>query len=264
MLKKITSLQNPLIKNVLLLQEKSRERKKQGLFVVEGFREMSLVMKAGYAIQTLFSFEEHLFSENFEADEMILLPREVFEKIAVRGLSAEYVAVVVYKEPILQDFIPIFNSGTILVVDGAEKPGNLGAILRTADALGAMAVFCSSTDTDKFNPNIIRASLGACFTIPFYFATNEQIWQWLNDFEFAIYSTFMDKAIFCNDMEFEDKTAIVLGSEAFGVSDFWRGKVKENVLIPMSGSVDSLNLSVSTAILLYASVIHQRKSKKYP
>lgn len=264
MLKKITSLQNPLIKNVFLLQEKSKERKKQGRFVVEGSREIALSLKAGYQIETLFVPEQQNLSRNeLCADEIVEVPNSVFEKIAIRGLSAQYVAVVKYFSQNIDDFLPIYNEGTILVVDGAEKPGNLGAILRTADGLGAKAVFCSATDTDKYNPNIVRSSLGACFTVPFYFASNEEILQWLTAHQFTIYATFMDTAVFCNEVKFEEKSAIVLGSEANGVSEFWQDKACENVLIPMSGSVDSLNLSVSAAILLYEAVIRQQKVKKY-
>lgn len=138
-----------------------------------------------------------------------------------------------------------------LIVEGGEKPGNLGAILRTADAANISGVVFSNMPSDLYNPNLIRSSLGACFTVPIAIAKNEEIFIWLEKNNINTYITHLESSKNCFEINFCKPTAIVLGEEATGVSNFWSNGKFEHIIIPMNGTVNSLNLSNSAAILSY-------------
>lgn len=258
MIKKITSLQNPIIKNAILLQEKSKERKKQGLFVVEGTREVEMALKNKYDISTIFYEEE--FSGNIlsqiSQEKHLMVSHQIFEKLTYRGKAASVFAIFYEKKHPLE-YINLSKNPFLLIVEGGEKPGNLGAILRTADATNVSGVIFSNLPSDLYNPNLIRSSLGACFTVPIAIANNDEISIWLKKNNINTYVTHLESSKSCFEIDFCQPTAIVLGEEATGVSSFWANSTYEHIIIPMAGKVNSLNLSNSGAVLAYE-VFRQR------
>ena len=253
MIKKITSLQNPIIKNAILLQEKSKERKNQGLFVVEGIREVEMALKNNYSISTIFYTEDgdnlNKWSQ-INQEKHIVVSSIIFEKMTYRGKASSVLAIFQEKEHLLGN-LKISDNPFFLIVEGGEKPGNLGAILRTADATNISGVIFSNMPSDLYNPNLIRSSLGACFTVPIALARNEEILFWLKKNKINTYVTHLESSKNCFEIDFCQATAIVLGEEATGVSSFWSDGQFEHIIIPMNGTVNSLNLSNSAAILSY-------------
>ena len=164
----ITSAQNPKLRNLLLLQEKSKARREQGLFVVEGRREIQHCLEGGFEIDTLFLCEEIAGNPVLDIPHTITLPRALYEKASYRGSTEGMIAEVRIKERRLED-LPLPENPLIIVLESVEKPGNIGAVLRSADAAGADALLICDPLTDLWNPNLIRASLGAVFTVPVVF-----------------------------------------------------------------------------------------------
>jgi RNA methyltransferase, TrmH family len=254
----INSLQNPSVKDWVLLTEKSRERKSQGLFIAEGLNEIRLCLNAGYQITSLiycpdFISTSDLFS-NFESPEpaevLIAVSKQVFQKLAYRKDVKNAIAIVKSRFTTFKD-IPIASNPLFLVAESVEKPGNLGALLRSADASGATAVLVCDPTTDIYNPNVIRSSVGCVFTMPVVSGTVAEVQQFLLDRNVSVYTTFMEKAVSAWEADFTAATALVVGTENSGLSDSWRKPNFTNVNIPMFGKVDSLNVSVAAALLLY-------------
>lgn len=268
MLKHISSLQNPLVKDVLELQQKSRIRKAKQQFVVEGLNEIRLCQSSGYVIRQLF-FHPDSVSETELAAETGCDPREngfctvssqVFRKIAYREDVRNAVAVAENKSS--------ENSGwktgkrsVILVAEGIEKPGNLGALLRTADACGAGAVVLADSKIDLFNPNVIRSSVGCVFTVPVMMMSSADAQDFLKKEGYSVFTSFMEEAENSWDLEYPDRTAIVVGTESTGLTDIWRRPEYRNINIPMFGKVDSLNVSVAVSLLLYEVIRQFNKGK---
>lgn len=262
----ISSLQNPLIKNIGILLEKARERRKQGLFVAEGLIEVGMALRAGYAVEQLLydpaitAFAELqsllLLQANLQ-QKMIEVSGSVMEKIAYRANVPNVVAVLKTPERALNHFSP-GNNPLILVLETVEKPGNLGAILRTADAAGVNAVFLCDPQTDWYNPNVIRASLGAVFTVPTFTVAAADALNWLQMHKIAILATHLEASHPYFDCDLSGAIAFVMGTEANGISNYWVEAAQQRVIIPMHGQVDSMNVSVSTAILLFEA-LRQRK-----
>lgn len=264
--KYISSLQNPLIKQVILLGGKSRERRKQGLFVAEGLREVGLAFANGFRARAVFFDAEVTEIGEIEAlgnhfDETILVPPQVFEKLAYRAKVPNVVALCYEKAGTEKDFVFETTTSTgsataplVLILEGIEKPGNLGAILRTADALGVDGVILCDPQLDKFNPNVIRASLGAVFAVPMVVMSASEALAYCTSQRFQIMTTWLGAKDSLYDADFTGAVAFVLGAEADGVSDFWVEKADKTVIIPMQGQVDSLNLSASAAIVLSESI----------
>lgn len=262
----ISSLQNPLIKNISTLLEKARERRKQGLLVAEGLIEVGMALGAGYSVEQLL-YNPELTSEKeiaallqpqpAAAQHLIQVSKPVMEKIAYRANVPNVVAV--FKSPVraLANF-ELKKNPLILVLETVEKPGNLGAILRTADAAGVDAVLLCDPQTDWYNPNVIRASLGAVFTVPTFSVSAEDALQWLKDHHIRIFATHLEASHPYYDCNFREASALVMGTEADGISPFWVQQAQQRVIIPMYGRVDSMNVSVSTAILLFEA-LRQRK-----
>lgn len=250
----ITSTQNPKVKNLLAL-EKPRERRKQCLFVVEGKKEIGLALKAGYKIGNLFFCEDIITRKELEslgADEKLLIPvsKEVFDKIAVRENSGGVLAVAEQKTHRL-DSIKLKPNPLILVLEGVEKPGNLGAILRTADAAGVDAVVISDPQTDFYNPNVIRSSIGCIFTVQTASATSEETIKWLRENNISIYCTYLKASQPYHSVDYKQPSAIVMGTEATGLSDTWVNASTANIIIPMQGAIDSMNVSTATAVVVF-------------
>ena len=249
----LTSGQNPKIKDLLLLETKSRERKARGLFVVEGRREYERARAAGWQAETVFVREGE---PEAEAADFVVSDR-IYEKIACRGGTEGIVAVMRAKERRLADLTPS-AAPLILVLERVEKPGNLGAVLRTADAAGVDAVLVCDPLTDLYNPNLIRASLGAVFSVPTVACSSEEAFAWLSAHGIAILTAQLQDSRLYYDTDMVRPTAIVFGAEDTGLSDFWRERADAHIRIPMAGAMDSLNVSVSAAVLAFEAV-RQRK-----
>ena len=262
----ISSLQNPKVKWVLLLQQKSSERRKQGLFVVEGVREIMHCLEAGLAIHTLFccpSLYDHsnvqilLDHLNSEVERVEVTP-QVYEKMAYRGTTEGVLAVVLTKALRLDD-LHLNSSPLIVVLERVEKPGNLGAVLRSADAAAADAVIICDPLTDIYNPNLIRSSIGAVFTVPCVACSSEECVAFLKKRGIQILTAQLQDSHLYYHTDMKKPTAIVMGTESTGLTDIWREAADAHIRIPMNGKLDSLNVSVSAAILLFEAV-RQRTS----
>lgn len=255
MYKQITSLSNPLIKEVALLSEKSRERKKRGLFVIEGLRELELAQKGAFTIKTLIYNKDILtVAINPFADAVpntIQVSKEVYQKIAYRGTTEGIMAIVEAKDTSLEKLEFTSKNPLILVAEAPEKPGNIGALLRTADAAKVDAVIIANPKTDLFNPNIIRSSVGGIFTVPVATASTQEVITYLNKLQVSIYSAILQESVPYHTQDYRTATAIVVGTEATGLSPAWREHSTANISIPMDGAIDSMNVSVAAGILIF-------------
>lgn len=255
-MKQISSIQNSYIKELVKLQEKSRERKKKGLFLVEGQREISLVLKGNYVIESILVLPEIISSDFFqqiknENIETIVITKEVYHKLAYRETTEGMIAVVKSKNFSLKNISFSTPSPLILVMEGIEKPGNVGAMLRTADAAKVDAVFIANPKSDLFNPNIIRSSVGCVFTNKIAIGTSEEIISFLQDNNINIYSATLQNSNEYHKNDYTKATALVVGTEATGLTQIWRDKATQNINIPMQGEIDSMNVSVAAAILTF-------------
>jgi RNA methyltransferase, TrmH family len=257
-MKTITSLQNPLIKRIVQLGAKARERRREGLFLAEGLREAGLAIRAGYRPLQLFFDPAHTPPEQVaqwsaNVGELVAVHSSVFEKIAYRSGVPNVVAL--FEIPAQQpEALQLPANPLVLVLEAIEKPGNLGAILRTADAAGVDAVLVCDPAADLYNPNTIRASLGALFTLPVYVMEAQEALSWLRARHITIFATHLEASRPVYACDLKGPTALVMGAEATGISPFWVEHADHRVIIPMRGNVDSLNVSASTAILLFEAV----------
>ncbi|MBQ4299494.1 MAG: RNA methyltransferase [Bacteroidales bacterium] len=279
----VTSASNPKIKQLLQLQEKSKLRRETGLFVVEGRREIEHCLEGGFHIRTLFVCPEiageaaipGAFARTVtptgmpvgdpdgsrsDAEEMATLPEMVVElpeslyrKVAYRDSTEGVIAEVEYKSLGLEDLV-LGDNPLIVVLEAVEKPGNLGAVLRSADAAGADAVIVCDPLTDLYNPNLIRASVGAVFTVPTVVASSEELIPWLKERGIRILTAQLQDSSLYYDYDMKGGTALVMGTESTGLSGRWRQAADAHIRIPMLGRLDSLNVSVSAAILLFEAV----------
>ena len=250
----ITSTHNPKIKSLLSL-EKARERRKQGLFVVEGEKEIRMALEAGYRIGNLFYCEEIISREKLEplfTQDKLLIPvtSEIFEKIAVRESTGGMVAVAEQKIHRL-DNLRLGKNPLLIVVEAVEKPGNLGAILRTADPAGADGVIICDPQTDFYNPNVIRSSVGCVFHVSTASATSDEAIDWLHEKGIKIFSTYVTSSMPYHQVDFQEPCAIIMGTEATGLSEVWIKNADATVRIPMAGKNDSLNVSTATAVVVF-------------
>ena len=251
----ISSLQNQKIKQLVLLQQKSSERKRSGLFVVEGLRELRHCVSKGYEIDSLFfcsallgeSIDDLLVASSYEVTE------QVYGKIAYRDSTEGVVAVMRMRHTALED-LQLSDRPLLVVLESVEKPGNLGAVLRSADAAGADAVIVCDPLTDLYNPNLIRASIGALFTVPTVAVSSEACIRFLKARGIRILTAQLQDSELYYDTDMTCGTAIVMGTEATGLTNQWREAADAHIRIPMLGQLDSLNVSVSAAILLFEAV----------
>ena len=253
----IESFQNEKIKNITKLLTDNRFRKKSGVFVVEGQQENKRAQKYNFEA-TEFFVCENIFKGELPKEKIHYVTEKVYEKIAYRGSSEGIIGIYKAKEGELKTFKPESNS-TIIIVEGVEKPGNLGAILRSCEAFGVDALIVTDAKADYYNPNVIRSSVGCLFGMQVFQSENIETLEFLNNNDFNIYTTIMDES--SEDLykrDFSQKSAVLFGTEHSGLSDFWSGKGK-NTLIPMAGSIDSLNLSNAVAITCYEA-LKQKKN----
>jgi len=254
-LKQITSAQNPFIKSLVLLQEKAKARKQSGTFLIEGIREIELAIKGNYEIETLLfvseitsDFQISKFS-NFQI-ETIEISKEVYQKLAYRDTTEGIIAVAKTKAHQLAD-LKLPENPLILVMESIEKPGNIGAMLRTCDAAKVDAVIIANPKTDLYNPNMVRSSVGCLFTNQIATASTEETIAFLQQNKINFYSATLQNSTSYHTQNFTKPTALVVGTEATGLTELWREKATQNIIIPMQGEIDSMNVSVAAAILLF-------------
>ena len=258
MIETITSPQNPKIKLLLQLQQKSSERRKAGLFVVEGRRELMHCLEAGFVVDTVFCCSDvetgvEPMPSLPEGVRLFEVSKEIYEKIAYRG-STEGVIAEVKTRQLTLDGLQLPKQPLVVVLERVEKPGNLGAILRSADAAGVDAVIVCDPLTDLYNPNLIRSSVGGIFSVPCVACTSDECIRFLKSHGIQILTAQLQDSSLYYNIDMRRATAIVMGTEATGLTDQWRKAADAHIRIPMLGRIDSLNVSVSAAILMYEAV----------
>ncbi len=261
---KITSLQNQRIKNIVKLQ-KASERRKQKLFVVEGLKEIAHVVQCGYQIHSLFYCPE-IAPEGFpksiapKVPQIFEVSAEVFSKIAYRETTGGIMALG-YSRFLTFEELKLSKTPLVVVLEHVEKPGNLGAILRTADAAQVDAVIICDPATDLYNPNVIRASIGCVFSTQVVSCSSEDAMRWLKSKEIRSYAAAIQTNKWYHESDLNQPAALIMGTESEGLSKQWREFSEEIIKIPMMGINDSLNVSTATAILIYEAM-RQRGFKK--
>jgi TrmH family RNA methyltransferase len=253
---KITSRQNPKIKNTLLLQ-KASERRKQNIFVIEGLKEIEKAARKGYEFDMVFFCSKLISAKELErilpengALHIYEVSPEVFEKMAYRENSGGVVVLARPKNHRLEN-LKLRTNPLILVIESVEKPGNLGALYRTADAAGIDAVLICDPKTDLYNANAVRASLGCVFTIPTALTDSKTAIEFLKKNQIKIFATYLQAAVPYHTVDFTQSSAIVMGTEATGISQVWVDSAEKNIIIPMRGEADSMNVSTSAAVVIF-------------
>ena len=253
-MKQISSLQNPFIKSLVLLQEKAKARKQTGAFLIEGQREISIAIKGGYQIETVLFLPEICSEKEAQqlapTAELIEINKEVFQKLAYRDTTEGILAIAKTKSTRLTD-LKLSENPLILVAEATEKPGNIGALLRTADAANLDAVIIANPKSDLYNPNIVRSSVGCLFTNQIATGTTPEIIAFLKDNKIDFYCATLQNSTEYHKENYTTPTALVVGTEATGLSQEWRDAAKKNIIIPMQGEIDSMNVSVAAAILIF-------------
>jgi len=263
----ITSRSNQRIKNLLELQ-KRHKREKQEMFVIEGIREIQKAVHSGYHFESVFFLPEllnydrltSLFGKSLPS-QIFQINSDVYNKIAYRESSGGVVAISEPKFYTLENLEGRLSSNPmLLVIEGVEKPGNLGAIYRSADAAGLDGIIICNQATDIYNPNAIRASLGCVFTVPTAVASVKMAIKWLSDKDIRLYTTYLKEAVPYYSVDFNKPLAVIMGAESTGISDEWLDAGTTNILIPMLGVADSLNVSTSAAVIVFEA-LRQRSLK---
>ncbi|WP_299224676.1 RNA methyltransferase [uncultured Psychroserpens sp.] len=254
--KVITSVQNSYIKEFFLLKEKSRERKKSGLFIIEGQRELSLAIKGNYDIEALLFYPDlcpiaDLNRLTASQLKRIEISKDVFQKLAHRQTTEGIIAVAKSKTHAIQKLKLKRKNPLLLIAEAPEKPGNIGALLRTADAANVDAIIIANPKTDLYNPNIIRSSVGCVFTNQIAIGSTKEIIDYLKLNEINYYCAALQASINYHTQDFTKPTAIVVGTEADGLTEAWLEASTQNITIPMQGEIDSMNVSVAAGILIF-------------
>ena len=255
----ITSVQNARIKHVVALQQKSSLRREEGLFVVEGQREIEHCIACGDEIVEVFTVDGLRFTDDYPATRV---SPQVYEKMAYRGSTEGIIAIAKCKDHSISSInykLSTINSPLVVVLESVEKPGNLGAILRTAEAAGVDAVIICDPLTDLYNPNLIRASIGGVFSVPVAVCNSKECIAFLKEHKIRILTAQLQDSYDYYDYDMQGATAIVMGTESTGLTDQWREAADAHIRIPMLGRLDSLNVSVSAAILMYEAVRQRHK-----
>jgi len=264
----INSLANPRIKNILKLQANSRDRREQNLFVIEGYREISRALVSGIEIKELYVCPE--LDRQGRSEELIdqasrmqvfEVGKAAFSRIAYREGSDGLVALAVPRNLRL-DELHLSSNPFILILESVEKPGNLGAIMRTADAAGIDAVIVCDPLTDIYNPNAIRSGVGCIFSVQVVTCSSVEAIEWLHKKKIQAYAAALtDNALTYHQVDFMGPSAIVMGTEATGLSSEWLERSDACIIIPMKGIADSLNVSTSAAVLVFEAVRQREKGR---
>ncbi|HTL68627.1 MAG TPA: RNA methyltransferase [Lacunisphaera sp.] len=258
---KITSLQNPRVKQLVKLRDR-RPRDEAGLFLVEGYRQVRRALEKGVKLQDLYFSPEWFLGENEPAlieqarqagAQLFELSKEAFAKCAYRDRPDGLLAVAPQWKHTLAD-LKLGSPPFLLVVESIEKPGNLGTILRSADAAGVDGVIVCDAVTDVFNPNVVRSSTGVLFSVPVVLADSQAVHAWLRAQGIRIVATTPDTPQVYTQSDLRGPLAIVMGSEQYGLSEFWLKESDLRVRIPMAGQADSLNVAMATIITLFEAV----------
>lgn len=266
-IKEISSAQNPFVKMVDGLSQ-ARERRQSGLFVVEGLRETALALRAGYALEHLLfcpdyislpELEQALQAPDLPEAKLVSLSAAVFDKLSYRKGIANVLAVCRMRFLSL-DALQLSDNPLLLVLESVEKPGNLGAMLRSADAAGLDAVLICDPHTDIYNPNVIRASLGALFSRQVLVCESLEAIKWLKTKGISLAVTHLEASLSYDQSDLSRPVALVMGAEAGGISDLWLQQADRRIIIPMYGQVDSMNVSASAAVLMFEA-LRQRRGK---
>lgn len=253
-MKQISSIQNPLVKSLVQLQEKAKIRRQTGTFLMEGKRELELAIQGGYELETVLYCPDFLALNDVPKinpeTEVIEISKEVYQKLAYRDTTEGLLGVAVSRSLSLSD-LNLPKNPLILVAQSPEKPGNIGAMLRTADAAGIDAVIVVDPKTDLYNPNVVRSSVGGLFTNQIATGTSAEVIDFLKQNNIAIYCATLQDSTPYFSPDYQQPTALVVGTEATGLSQIWREVSDQNIIIPMQGALDSMNVSVAAAILLF-------------
>ncbi|MDD2386196.1 MAG: RNA methyltransferase [Bacteroidales bacterium] len=258
MVTKITSVNNKLVKNLVVLHNKSRERRKQGLIIIEGIKEIQLALLADVEIQHLYfcpdivskEAVDDLFCKISDNVEYFEVSKEVYNKISYRESTGGMV--VLARSPVkkLND-LKLADNSVFVILESVEKPGNLGAIARIADGAGVSGIIVSDPRADVFNPNSIRASLGCVFTTDVVVADTQQTMDWLKINKIKIFAAELNASEKYHNLNLRGKVALVFGTEATGLTDKWIKAADQRLRVPMLGKIDSLNVSASVAVVVY-------------
>jgi TrmH family RNA methyltransferase len=256
----ITSLQNTRVKYIVKLRDDKRQRQRDGLMLVEGFDEISLAVSAGHIPQTLLTAPD-IASRQIEriSTEIITVNRAVFEKISYRENPDGWLGVFPIPKTSLED-LKLSEVPLVIIAESVEKPGNLGAILRTADAAGVDAVLVCDPRVDLWNPNVVRASRGTVFTVSTVEAENSSALAWLRARKMRVVAATPSADKLYTDVNLREPVVIAVGTEDEGLTEFWLANADVKVKIPMLGKVNSLNVSIAAALIVYE-VVRQRKRK---
>lgn len=260
-MKEISSTQNPLVKRVVELKTKASARRQEGLCIVEGLKELEIAVQSG--IQILEILIDQSFAEEFQTLPWINSNRDIYtcsasimEKISIRD-SKQTVLAIAKTINLKLDTVKLSTTPFVLILENIEKPGNIGALLRTSDAANVDAILCTQMQTDLYNPNVIRNSLGCIFSKQVVQCTNEEALDFCQKNEIRTYATFLHTDRSYYEHDFKLPTGIIFGTESTGISDFWIDHADHLIKIPMLGKIDSMNVSNSASILLYE-VVRQR------
>lgn len=257
----ISSLQNPRVKNLVKLRDR-RARNEQGVFIAEGYRAISRALEKSVVPQEVYFCPDCFLGQNEEAllrqaqangAQLFQLSRPAFEKVSYRDRPEGLLAVIAQWSHRL-DSLQLSQPAFLLVVEGIEKPGNLGTILRSADAAGVDAVLCCDSVTDLFNPNVVRSSTGVLFSMPTVSTTADEAIAWIRKQGIRSVATTPHTDILYSEADLTGPIAVVMGSEQFGLSKNWLEACDEQVRIPMAGQADSLNVAMATLVTLFEAV----------
>ena len=254
-MKEITSVQNPLIKSLVQLQEKAKARKQSGTFLIEGQREIELALKGNYSLETVLFLPELISESDLmrflgPTVDCIAISKDVYQKLAYRETTEGLLAIAKTKALQLTD-LKLPDNPLLLVMEGIEKPGNIGAMLRTCDAARIDAVILANPKTDLYNPNIVRSSVGCLFTNQIATASTEDTIAFLKERKINFYSATLQNSTSYHTQDYTLASALVVGTEATGLSEAWREEATQNIIIPMQGAIDSMNVSVAAAVLIF-------------
>jgi TrmH family RNA methyltransferase len=256
----LTSPQNELIKNIAKLRQ-ARERKARGRILIEGIREITLAMAGRIEIEKILFCPDHGYADEkiikLAGDKLITVNKIVFGKISARENPDGFLAVAKPKFAGLEN-IKLTKNSLILILENIEKPGNLGAIARTADAAGVDAIIVEE-NTDIYNPNAIRSSQGTIFTNQIVCAEPPAIIEWLKKNKIKIFATTPRARHEYTKADYKKPSAIALGAEDKGLNDFWLDRADDKIKINMRGKIDSLNVSVSAAVIVFEALRQRKK-----
>lgn len=266
----ITSLQNPRVKGAARLRDR-RHREKQERILIDGTRELARAVAAGVRMLEVFICEPLCTSDQSRqllallpdcGAELLPVSEPVFEKLSFGHRVEGVLGIAEMPRPTLAD-LQLPERPLVAVLEGVEKPGNVGAVLRSADAAGVSAVIVADARTDLYNPNAIRASLGTIFTMPVCAATADETLNWLRRHRLAIYAARVDASVPYTEADYRGPMAVVLGSEAEGLSAAWTADDVTPVRLPMLGAADSLNVSAAAAVLFYEALRQRGQSGRW-